>query len=113
MGRVVEAGGQVVGNRDRVEAICGFLERASDPNPRAGYAENLAEDDPESMDAYGITHAGEPEEQPGTLARGVRAEGDDPRGKAFARDVVALEAPGLPARPETDAQQDDEVYDED
>ena len=84
---------QIVGNPDRVVPVRVCLERACHVLPSAQHAEEFSQDHTQGVEADGVPHPGEPEEQPGALARRVRAKGDDPRRELLLCDVIPGHAP--------------------
>ncbi len=84
---------QIVGNPDRVVPVRVCLERACHVLPGEQHAEEFSQDHTQGVEADGVPHPGEPEEQPGALARRVRAKGDDPRRELLLCDVIPGHAP--------------------
>ncbi len=60
---------QIVGNPDRVVPVRVCLERACHVLPGEQHAEEFSQDHTQGVEADGVPHPGEPEEQPGALAR--------------------------------------------
>ena len=110
---VIEAGFEVIGDGDRVVAIGEFLKRESHQHPTQGHTQDLSKDNPQRVDAHRVAHARKPEQQPGALAGGVRAERDDPGGELLVGDVVARDAVRLAAAPHPDREKDDQVHGQD
>jgi hypothetical protein len=106
---VAEAIGEEVGDRDRVVPVGPRLERPCHEHPRERDAEHLAEHHPEGMDADGVAHPGQPEQQPRAFAGRVGAERDDPGRQLLAGDIVALDVARAAAAPDADGQQHQQV----
>ena len=66
--------GQIVGDRDRVKAVCVLLKWAGYPDPCAGDPEDLTKNHPKGVHTNRVSHAGQAEKEPRTLSGSVRAE---------------------------------------
>ena len=100
---------QVVRHCDRVVLVSENFERARHQKPAYPHSQGLAQDDPGSVQAESIAHAGQAKQQPAALASGVRAETDYPEAKFLAGCIVAVNRVALLAAEYADQHQGQEI----